>query len=135
LFLTFAGNYFYIHIFLIWPTAHSGFFVVTRKISIYFAFYRDADQKTIDMKLLFVVNPISGGVDKEPFLKDAKAFCDKYGIRYHIFRTTGKAEILFEEPRLLQLDGEVIGKFQEIRVEIIKGAVLFITHGDNKYIR
>jgi diacylglycerol kinase family enzyme len=42
------------------------------------------------MKLLFVVNPISGGVDKEPFLKDARALCDKYGIDYHIFKTTGK---------------------------------------------
>ncbi|NOX84964.1 MAG: diacylglycerol kinase [Chlorobi bacterium] len=48
--------------------------------------------------------------------------------------STEKAEIIFEEPRLLQLDGEVIGKFQEIRVEIIKSAVRFITHGDNKYI-
>ena len=42
------------------------------------------------MKLLFVVNPISGGVDKEPFLKEARAFCEKYGIDYHIFKTTGK---------------------------------------------
>ena len=48
---------------------------------------------------------------------------------------TEKAEIIFEEPRLLQLDGEVIGKFQEIKAEIIKGAVRFITHGDNKYIQ
>ncbi len=42
------------------------------------------------MKLLFVVNPISGGVDKEPFLKSAKRLCDKYGIAYAIFKTTGK---------------------------------------------
>ena len=42
------------------------------------------------MKLLFVVNPISGGVDKEPFLKKAVALCDRYGINYQIFRTTGK---------------------------------------------
>ena len=42
------------------------------------------------MKLLFVVNPISGGVDKEPFLKNAKSLCNKYGIHYHIFKTTGK---------------------------------------------
>ncbi len=42
------------------------------------------------MKLLFIVNPISGGVDKEPFLKEAKALCKKYGIHYHIFKTTGK---------------------------------------------
>ena len=42
------------------------------------------------MKLLFIVNPISGGVDKEPFLKDAKLLCDKYGISNTIFMTTGK---------------------------------------------
>ena len=42
------------------------------------------------MKLLFVVNPISGGVDKEPFLKEAKALCIKYDIDYRIFKTTGK---------------------------------------------
>jgi diacylglycerol kinase family enzyme len=44
------------------------------------------------MKLLFVVNPISGGVDKEPFLKKAVAFCNKYGHEHHIFRTTGKED-------------------------------------------
>ncbi|WP_430817838.1 diacylglycerol/lipid kinase family protein [Carboxylicivirga sp. RSCT41] len=42
------------------------------------------------MKLFFVVNPISGGVDKEPFLKEAQALCKKYGITYHIFKTTGR---------------------------------------------
>ena len=42
------------------------------------------------MKLLFVVNPISGGVDKEPFLKEAILICKKYGIDYRIFKTTGK---------------------------------------------
>ena len=42
------------------------------------------------MKLLFIVNPISGGVDKAPFLKEAAALCNKYGINFHIFKTTGK---------------------------------------------
>ncbi len=42
------------------------------------------------MKLLFVVNPISGGVDKEPFLKQADSLCKKYGIDYKVFKTTGK---------------------------------------------
>ena len=42
------------------------------------------------MKLLFVVNPISGGVDKEPFLKEASALCKKYSLDYRIFKTTGK---------------------------------------------
>ncbi len=42
------------------------------------------------MKLLFVVNPISGGVDKEPFLKSSAVLCDKYGIDFHVFKTTGQ---------------------------------------------
>jgi diacylglycerol kinase family enzyme len=41
------------------------------------------------MKLLFVVNPISGGINKEPFLKQAIELCFKYGIDYNIFKTTG----------------------------------------------
>jgi len=42
------------------------------------------------MKILFVVNPISGGVDKEPFIKEAEVLCNKYGIEYHFFKTTGE---------------------------------------------
>lgn len=41
------------------------------------------------MKLLLVVNPISGGVNKEPFLARAKQLLKKYGVDYHIFKTTG----------------------------------------------
>jgi diacylglycerol kinase family enzyme len=44
------------------------------------------------------------------------------------------AEIVFDIPRLLQLDGEVIGKFENIKIEMLKGAINFITHGDNAYI-
>ncbi len=42
------------------------------------------------MKLFFIVNPISGGVDKEPFLKEAHQLCKMYGLEYRIFKTTGK---------------------------------------------
>lgn len=41
------------------------------------------------MKVLFAVNPISGGVDKEPFLRKARALCDFYGISYTVFKTSG----------------------------------------------
>ena len=44
------------------------------------------------MKLLFIVNPISGGIDKKPFLKNAKKLCAKYRIEYEIFKTTGKGD-------------------------------------------
>ena len=42
------------------------------------------------MKILFIVNPISGGVNKEPFIRKAKSICKKYGIDYLFFKTTGK---------------------------------------------
>lgn len=42
------------------------------------------------MKLLFIVNPISGGINKEPFLKEASKLCEKYGIEFSVFKTTGQ---------------------------------------------
>lgn len=42
------------------------------------------------MKLLLVINPISGGIDKKPFLNTAKKLLEKYGVNYHIFKTTGQ---------------------------------------------
>ncbi len=45
-----------------------------------------------------------------------------------------RAKIEFEEPSLLQLDGEVIGDFKELNLEIVKAAVRFITHGNNTYL-
>ena len=45
------------------------------------------------MKLLFVVNPISGGKDKQIFLQNAEAFCHKYGIEFIYFNTTGQNDI------------------------------------------
>ena len=65
------------------------------------------------MKLLFIVNPISGGVDKRPFLKEAKALCTKYGIDYYIFKTTGK-----EDEKLLK---KVLETFKPDRVASVGG--------------
>jgi diacylglycerol kinase family enzyme len=47
---------------------------------------------------------------------------------------TEEAEIEFEEPRLLQLDGEILDKFQKLHVKIVKGAVSLITTRNNKYL-
>ncbi len=41
------------------------------------------------MKILLVVNPISGGVDKSQFARNARNECRKYGIELVIFKTTG----------------------------------------------
>lgn len=60
------------------------------------------------MKIMFVVNPISGGVDKEPFLKSATAFCKKYGIDYHIFKTTGKNDDQEMKKELLEYDPDKV---------------------------
>lgn len=46
------------------------------------------------MKLLLVVNPISGGKAKEAFLMNAEAYCQKYGIKYIYFHTTGSDDII-----------------------------------------
>ncbi len=48
--------------------------------------------------------------------------------------SSDRAKVTFDEPRLLQLDGEVIGHFKTLDIEIIKGAITLITHGGNEYI-
>ena len=45
------------------------------------------------MKILLVVNPISGGKSKEIFIKNAEAYCQKYGIKWEYFRTTGENDV------------------------------------------
>jgi YegS/Rv2252/BmrU family lipid kinase len=42
------------------------------------------------MKLLIVVNPISGGKNKEIFIQEAEVLCRKYGIQWEYFHTTGE---------------------------------------------
>ena len=60
------------------------------------------------MKILFVVNPISGGVNKEPFIKKAKLLCKKYGIDYRFFKTTGKEDNKHLEETLLDYQPDKI---------------------------
>jgi diacylglycerol kinase (ATP) len=45
------------------------------------------------MRLLFVINPISGGKAKEMFVEDAGILCQKYGIDFRFFQTTGEDDI------------------------------------------
>ena len=66
------------------------------------------------MKLLFVVNPISGGVNKDPFLEEAQDLCNTYGIEFFVFKTTGKdddkklAEVLktFKPDKVASVGGD-----------------------------
>lgn len=52
---------------------------------------------------------------------------------YDIFQLD-KAKIKFDEAKMLQLDGELIGKFSEIEVEIISSAANFITTRNNQFL-
>jgi len=60
------------------------------------------------MRLLFVVNPISGGVNKEPFLKSAEALCKKYGVEYEIFKTAGKNDAQNLKQILVKFDPDKV---------------------------
>jgi len=44
------------------------------------------------MKLLLVVNPVSGDRNKATFLDKATAFCRRYGIELEIIKTTGSGD-------------------------------------------
>ncbi len=45
-------------------------------------------------KFLFVINPVSGGVDKAPILKDIDRWATKAGHQYSVFNTTGEDDLL-----------------------------------------
>jgi len=45
------------------------------------------------MKLLIVVNPISGGKNKDLFIKEAESLCSKYGVDWEYFHTTGENDV------------------------------------------
>jgi diacylglycerol kinase (ATP) len=45
-----------------------------------------------------------------------------------------KAKIKLDKPQLLQLDGEVIGKTDELNIRIMPGAIRLVTHGENPFI-
>jgi diacylglycerol kinase family enzyme len=53
---------------------------------------------------------------------------------YKIYHGTS-AQIKFTEPKLLQLDGEVIGKNKMIDIIIIPGAVQYISSNDNIFVK
>jgi YegS/Rv2252/BmrU family lipid kinase len=50
--------------------------------------------QAIPTKLLFVINPISGGVDKDETETSIQTFCREKGIQCNIYHTTGEADDL-----------------------------------------
>ena len=60
------------------------------------------------------------------------AFNDKfYDAQTSRVIQTDSAEVIFDQPRLLQLDGEVIQSYNSLKIELLKGAVNLITNKDN----
>ena len=43
-------------------------------------------------KILFVVNPISGGIDKSEFIEELSQLSEKYSFDYKLYKTTGKED-------------------------------------------
>ena len=69
-----------------------------------------------------------------------KAGLSKFDERFHdsqngIVISTDKAEINFDKEYLLQLDGELIGKFAKLEIKILKHAVKYITNYENTYLQ
>jgi YegS/Rv2252/BmrU family lipid kinase len=52
---------------------------------------------------------------------------------YDIYQVE-EVQIQFEEPKLLQLDGELIGKFEKIQANILPSAAKFITTKNNQFL-
>ena len=59
--------------------------------------------------LLLVVNPVSGDVDKEPFLKQAEALLKKYGLAHSVFKTTGKNDAEKLQAQVAEVSPDRIG--------------------------
>ena len=70
------------------------------------------------MKLLLVVNPISGGKSKDIFIKNAESYCYKYNIQYEYFKTTGENDV--EKLRKVEREGEFVSfnSIEELRKSV-----------------
>lgn len=69
-----------------------------------------------------------------------RAGLSKFDERFHDSQkstviSTGAAQITFDQPQLLQLDGEVIGEFGKLEIKIMKHAVKLVTHSENPYVK
>ena len=87
----------------------------------------DGKFEIVLLEYLDVLSLIKAGLSK---------FDEKYFNNEHntVIETT-EAEITFDRPRLLQLDGETIGEFDRLKIDMVAGAVPYITHYDNLYAR
>lgn len=49
--------------------------------------------------------------------------------------TTNKVHIYFDQPKLLQLDEEIIDKIKQLKVEVMLETVKLITNMENEYFK
>ncbi|MBP93467.1 MAG: diacylglycerol kinase [Flavobacteriaceae bacterium] len=80
------------------------------------------------MKLLFIVNPISGGLDKDPFLKEAGKICFEYGVDYKIFKTTGKHDEIHLQKLLDAFQPDRVASIGGDGTTLFSAKVLIDTH-------
>jgi len=81
---------------------------------------------------IVIVKEINAGL----LLKAGLAKLDEifYDDQNLVIISTEKAKIRFNEPKLLQLDGEVIDEFEQLKIEIMPGAIRLITTNKNVYL-
>lgn len=76
------------------------------------------------MKVLFVVNPVSGGVDKKPFISEAEKICQSFGVEYEIFKTSGENDKgklrenieSFNPERIFSVGGDGTSRFTALSI-------------------
>lgn len=62
----------------------------------------------IEKRLLFVVNPVAGGLEKKPLLEAIHAFAAKHQLAYALYYTTGKNDEGLLAEKLLEYGDEAI---------------------------
>ena len=80
------------------------------------------------MKVLFVINPISGGVDKEPFIAEAHRLCEKYGIEHRFFKTTGQDDEKYLKENIAEFEPDKIASVGGDGTTLFTGVALMGTN-------
>lgn len=64
--------------------------------------------ETNNNKFLFVINPISGGLDKDNVVQMINEFCKKHNLEFKIYYTTGEKDIEHIEQHIKEFDPKII---------------------------
>jgi diacylglycerol kinase family enzyme len=58
-------------------------------------------------KVLFIINPISGDIDKEALMEDLNDFCGQHGIQADLYKTTGEQDEERLREKIKAIDPEI----------------------------